>query len=88
MAVKAKPRRPRINPGVILREREDTWPLQQLCRLLPCKPSYGRLWRWCAYGRSHPYTRTIVQMEAISGADGMESSVEAFARFIQRLNEG
>lgn len=80
-------RRLKTFAGVILQRDEATWPLVSLCRLLPCKPAYDRLWRWCIKGRQHPYSRKRVRMEAIHDADGLSSSVEAYKRFLERLNE-
>lgn len=79
--------RPRAFVGEILARREATWPLSQLCRLLPPKPNYQMLWTWCKRGRTHPYDRRrIVKMEAIEEAGGLASSVEAYWRFIEALN--
>lgn len=84
----AKRQRRRAHPGVIIEQRESTWPLEKLRALLPSKPSYRAVWHWCINGRKHPYSRRVVRMEAIEETDCLTSSIEAYWRFIQRLNEG
>ncbi len=80
-------RRRRPFVGEIFHRREATWPLSELGRLLPPKPSYQKLWNWCRRGRSHPYNhRRLVRMESIEEAGGLASSVEAYWRFIEALN--
>lgn len=62
-------------------------PLRQLRKHLPDRPVYQTVWLWCMVGRKHPDTKQFVRMEAIRGTRGLVSSVAAYWRFIERLNE-
>lgn len=86
-ARKKSRRRCKTFSGEILNRQEATWPLSQLARLLPCKPRYTRIWWWCTHGRKHPYTHEVIHLEAIHETQGLASSVEAYQRFLARLNE-
>ena len=74
-------------PPPILANREQHFPLAALSRLLPDKPSYSSLWLWCRYGTTGENGDTV-KMESIWGTNRRvrRSSVEAYHRFIDRIN--
>lgn len=63
-------------------------PLSQLGRKLPGRPKYTTLLDWCKRGRMNWATRKRVRMEFICLPSGQASSLEAYLRFVDRLNEG
>jgi hypothetical protein len=81
--VKAACRPPRfpINPL-------ECEPLAQLGRKLPGRPAYTTLMDWCKRGRVNWNTRKRVKMEFLALPSGFASSLEAYLRFVDRLNEG
>jgi hypothetical protein len=82
-----KAKKLKVFPGLILTNREPTLRLSELCRELPREPEYKTLWSWCVRGRSHPYNRKRVHMEALQSTFGIVSSIEAYYRFLERLND-
>ena len=73
--------------GLILKKREDAIPLDKLLEYVHDPPKRGTLWRWCVYGKIHPYNGKTIQMEAIQGTRGLLSSKQAYDRFMEKLNE-
>ena len=76
----------RIFRGVIFANREVRYPLARLAGKLPPNPHYDTVLEWCKLGKRSDSGK-IVKMEAVRGTAGLESSVEAYHRFIERLNE-
>lgn len=74
---------------LILQNKERHFSLSILAKLLPDKPHYRTLVRWCTRG-SKSDGGGIVRMESIRGSGlskrYLRSSVEAFHRFIERIN--
>lgn len=70
-----------INPLV-----EQVMPLSELRRHLPTKPHYQTLLEWCKLGRKNQVTGQRVRLEHVQLPSGQASSLEAYLRFIQRLN--
>jgi len=66
--------------------REQVMPLQQLGKQLPGRPRYNTLLEWCKLGRRNRNTSKRVKLEVIRMPGGMASSLEAYLRFIERLN--
>jgi hypothetical protein len=62
--------------------------LSELRKKLPHEHEYQTVWSWCVIGKKHPYTRQMVRMEAVQTTVGIASSVDAYYRFLERLNEG
>jgi len=62
--------------------------LRDLGRQLPGKPKYTTLLDWCKRGRMNWATRKRVRMEIITLPGGQASSLEAYLRFVDKLNEG
>lgn len=77
----------KIFRGAIRANKENTLPLDALRRMLPRKPHFYTILQWVKFGRINRETDERVQMEAVQGTAGLESSVEAYERFIDRLNE-
>jgi len=67
---------------------EQVMPLSQLGRKLPGRPKYTTLLDWCKRGRMNWCTRKRVRMEIITLPGGQASSLEAYLRFVDKLNEG
>ena len=75
--------------GEILKNRETVHPLATLRKHILGEPHYQTLWMWCIRGRVHPdHPKRRIKLEAIEGTSGLASSVEAYWRFLERINEG
>lgn len=61
-------------------------PLAQLRRHLPGKPHYQTLMEWCTVGRLNRLTGRREKLERIMLPSGTASSLQAYLRFIERLN--
>ena len=77
----------RPHNGGVLSEKAEALPLKILRLKIPERPSYRRLWYWCKVGRYNRYTEQRVKMESIEGTNGLISTVAAYWRFIDKLNE-
>lgn len=66
--------------------REQVMPLSELRRHLPGKPHYQTLLEWCKLGRKNQVTGQRVRLERVQLPSGHASSLEAYLRFIERLN--
>lgn len=66
--------------------RETLMPLTQLRRHLPGKPAYPTLLGWCRAGRVNRLTGKRIFLEQIRLPSGMHSSLEAYLRFLNKLN--
>ena len=66
--------------------QENVLPLRQLRRQLPGKPAYQTLLEWCTKGRKNRLTGRRETMEKLRLPPGYHSSLEAYLRFIDRLN--
>jgi hypothetical protein len=67
--------------------KEKVMPLSRLGRHLPESPKYTTLMDWCKRGRVNWSTRRRVKLECITLPSGISSSLEAYLRFITKLNE-
>jgi hypothetical protein len=65
---------------------EQVMPLSVLRRHLPGKPHYQTLLEWCKLGRKNQNTGLRVRLERVQLPSGQASSLEAYLRFIERLN--
>lgn len=70
-----------MSRSLILKNQEQHYTLSELARMLPVRRCGKTLYRWCRYGLRG------VKMEHIAGTSGMHSSIEAYMRFIDRINE-
>jgi hypothetical protein len=63
--------------------------LRELARILPSRPNYDTVLKWCrrglVYDRGEKKKRRI-KMEAVRLTNGLGSSMQAYSRFINRLN--
>jgi hypothetical protein len=81
------PRKAKEGRPLILKNGEVPVCLSTLCRHLPgTKVCYETIRSWCTEGLESRLGRVIV-MESIQGTNGRLSSIEAYQRFIMRLNE-
>lgn len=78
----------RTSPNLILVNGERTWKLSELSKKLPDEPTYGTLWDWVARGVEVEGRKEKVRLEAILRPRGLHSSLEAYERFIEKLNGG
>ena len=81
------PARMKTFAGQLLKNREDLVPLDDLLAYVHSPPKRGTLWRWCVYGKLHPYNGETIRMEAVQGTRGLLSSKQAYDRFLEKLNE-
>lgn len=66
--------------------KETVLPLRQLARLIPDEPHYTTVLGWCTVGKETE-AGAVVVMESIEMTYGKGSTLDAFWRFIERLNE-
>lgn len=82
-----KKNRPKLYRGQLDPRTETLLPLDRLRHLVTGKPSYEAIYSWCAEGRNARGTqRVAIQMEAMYGTSGVVSSIEAYYRFLEKLN--
>ena len=71
--------------------KERLYPLRDLRKVIHEKTgmrvSYLSLFRYIRYGRKVPLAEDPVKMDKVHFPTGMHSSVEAFLRFIEEINE-
>lgn len=71
---------------LILVNKEDHYRLSELAEMLPDKPCYETVRKWCKVGVEMD-GRPVMKMEYIISPVGWRSSVEAYYRFLKRLND-
>lgn len=79
--------RPKRLPNPILANKEHPIPLAEIGRHLPGEPCYDTVWKWWKLGRVNRETGTVFYLETVDLTSGRCSSIEAYWRFIERLNE-
>lgn len=74
-------------PSQILQNNETPIPLEELRKILPRKPGLQTVRNWATAGLLNWNNRRRVFLETVRIASGKATSIEAYRRFIERLNE-
>ena len=61
-------------------------PLKELCECLPVTRSVRSLYRYATTGSRHPEDNRFVRLEFVRVGGEIQSSVEAFCRFVNALS--
>lgn len=72
---------------MIDRTKEETFPLRRLPKKVGISREYGTIYTWTTKGLHNSHTDTTVKLETVRGPAGMETSVEAYFRFLAKLDE-
>lgn len=69
------------------KHEEESFPIAELGRRLGRKIAYNTVHRWHIEGLSIRGTETRVRLECWRGPSGLETSIAAYRRMIDKLNE-
>lgn len=87
MIAVAKPKR-RPARRLIKPQAEKPYRLTEIGKHLPDEPTYAQLWYWHERGLKNWATGEQIYLETIRLPRGQGTTVEAYWRFIEALNEG